>query len=372
MQGTYSHNWSYWERKHFSEYDIVIIGAGISGLFSAYFLKKRFPQKRIIIVEKDWISCGASTRNAGFACMGSLSELEMNLVDKDIKDIVSLFHQRKNGLELMRSILGDSAINYKSEGSYELLFEHTVNISERIDYWNEALFADLKCNAFSIVDKNNFPFAHVELMIQNNCEGSIDSGALIKNLMSLVVENDVGIFPNSKVLAVENDYFGKKIFLHDREIKAQQVLYCTNGFTKNIIPDIDIVPARGQIIVTNKVPNLSIKGIYHFDSGYYYFREIDGRILLGGGRNLDLKTEESDIIDSNDFIINDLKQKLHDIILPQIPIEIEMTWSGIMGFTACKNVLCEALDQHSFILAGFNGMGVALAPLMAQKMANMM
>ena len=52
-------------------------------------------------------------------------------------------------------------------------------------------------------------------------------------------------------------------------------------------------PARAQVLITKPIKNLQIKGTFHLDKGYYYFRNIDNRILFGGGRNLDFKTEET-------------------------------------------------------------------------------
>jgi glycine/D-amino acid oxidase-like deaminating enzyme len=48
-------------------------------------------------------------------------------------------------------------------------------------------------------------------------------------------------------------------------------------------------PARAQVLITKPIDSLKIKGTFHMDRGYYYFRNIDNRVLIGGGRNLDLK-----------------------------------------------------------------------------------
>jgi len=59
---------SVWENESFfSPRDIIIIGSGFTGLWSAYYLKKANPDKSILILERGMIPCGASSRNAGFA-----------------------------------------------------------------------------------------------------------------------------------------------------------------------------------------------------------------------------------------------------------------------------------------------------------------
>ena len=63
---------SFWEKdSYYADTDIVIIGAGLMGLWSAYELKKAAPSLSITILEKNATPLGASTRNAGFACFGS-------------------------------------------------------------------------------------------------------------------------------------------------------------------------------------------------------------------------------------------------------------------------------------------------------------
>jgi len=65
---------SIWEKETFyAPQDIVIVGSGFVGLWSAFYLKKKDPDLKITILDRGMIPTGASTRNAGFACFGSLN-----------------------------------------------------------------------------------------------------------------------------------------------------------------------------------------------------------------------------------------------------------------------------------------------------------
>jgi cation diffusion facilitator CzcD-associated flavoprotein CzcO len=67
---------SFWEKSlYFESLDFTIIGAGIVGLSTAIFLKEKFPRSKILILERGYLPSGASTKNAGFACFGSPTEL---------------------------------------------------------------------------------------------------------------------------------------------------------------------------------------------------------------------------------------------------------------------------------------------------------
>lgn len=67
---------SYWEYKTwFKNVDFTVLGSGIVGLNCALKLREKFPKSKIIVLEKGFLPAGASTKNAGFACFGSMSEI---------------------------------------------------------------------------------------------------------------------------------------------------------------------------------------------------------------------------------------------------------------------------------------------------------
>ena len=143
-------NLSYWEQKHWIKaVDFAIVGSGIVGLSSALFLKKRFPKSNIIILEKGILPQGASTKNAGFACFGSISEILKDLKSHSEDEVLELVRDRVNGLKLLRKILGDVNINFKCLGGYELFLENDSEIYENclqnIGYVNSLLSPIFKC-----------------------------------------------------------------------------------------------------------------------------------------------------------------------------------------------------------------------------------
>ncbi len=67
---------SYWENEQwFKDINFAIIGSGIVGINCALRLREKHPKAKIVIFEKGYIPSGASTKNAGFACFGSPSEI---------------------------------------------------------------------------------------------------------------------------------------------------------------------------------------------------------------------------------------------------------------------------------------------------------
>src|SRR6202012_6277942 len=74
---------------------------------------------------------------------------------------------------------------------------------------------------------------------------------------------------------------------------TSQLLVCTNAFARQLLPQLDIEPARGQILVTSPIEQLPFKGTFHYEEGFYYFRDLGDRVLLGGARNKDFAEEKT-------------------------------------------------------------------------------
>jgi len=67
-------NLSFWEKQtYLNNIDLIVIGSGIVGLSAAISYKEKHKKAKVIVLEKGVLPCGASTKNAGFACFGSVS-----------------------------------------------------------------------------------------------------------------------------------------------------------------------------------------------------------------------------------------------------------------------------------------------------------
>ena len=96
-------NLSYWEIKNwFTNVDYTIVGSGIVGLHAALRLRERFPESKILILEKGMLPQGASTKNAGFACFGSISEIVEDLKSHSEEEVIQLIQKRYNGIFTLR------------------------------------------------------------------------------------------------------------------------------------------------------------------------------------------------------------------------------------------------------------------------------
>ncbi|WP_299223406.1 FAD-binding oxidoreductase [uncultured Psychroserpens sp.] len=367
-------NLSYWEIKTWlTNVDYTIIGSGIVGLNCALQLKKRFPKAKVLILEKGMLPQGASTKNAGFACFGSLSEIIDDLKSHTKEDVFQLVESRINGLKLLRTTLGDNTIDYKQLGGYELFTKkgHLLELckaqKQSVNNFLKPLFNE---DVFSF-KRDMYGFKNCKDTLSfNQFEGQIDTGKMMEALLKNALEHDVKILNNVFVKGFSEDSNSVKINTNVFELSTSKLLIATNGFASTL--NIERVkPARAQVLITKPIKQLHIKGTFHLDQGYYYFRNIDNRILFGGGRNLDFKTEQTTELAQTELIQNKLEELLRTTILPTTPFEIDCKWSGIMGVGQQKKPIVKQLSNHVFCGVRLGGMGVAIGSLVGKDLANL-
>ena len=366
---------SYWERESFLEKrDYIIVGSGIVGLTCALELKQLNPQASITILEKGFLPAGASTKNAGFTCFGSPSELLDDLNHLNTEDVFKLVENRVNGLAKLRRIVGDKNMEYKEYGSYELFKDTELyhKCIDNLEYLNKQLKPIFNQNTFEVFTKpKDFGLAKESLLIKNVFEGQLNTGLMMKNLITLATKAGVEILNGFTVDNIDKINEGWMVLGKQTSIKTKKLILCNNAFASKLLPELDVKPARAQVLITKPIKNLKIKGCFHMDRGYYYFRNVANRVLLGGGRNLDFKAEETFEMSTSIKIQEHLKALLKTKILPNQEFEIEHSWSGIMGMGNSKTTLLKQLDESLFCAIRLGGMGVALGTDVGQKVANL-
>jgi len=144
-------------------------------------------------------------------------------------------------------------------------------------------------------------------------------------------------------------------------------LVATNGLTKRLLADTALEPARNQVLITEPIPNLHLKGTFHFEQGYYYFRNYENRILLGGARNKAKEAETTDEFGLTPLIQNTLETFLQEVILPNQQVKIAHRWSGILGVGTQKSPIVQKYSEHIGIAVRLGGMGVAIGSLVGAE-----
>lgn len=375
-----THHLSYWEHQTFLHgFDVVVVGAGLVGLTAALHLRRLRPTARVLVLERDVLPNGASTKNAGFACFGSISELLEQEARGGTAALLAVVQARWEGLAELRRLVGDEALQYQAVSGYELFRPEDIALAARcraaISYYND-LLASIIGRTTTFRDATarlpTMGFAEVDVLLENMAEGALHTGQLMEALLRQAWAAGVVVLHGCAALALEPGSAHVSIQTALGPIETPQVLLATNAFSQQFFPALDAQPGRGQVLVTEPIAGLHLLGTFHYDKGYTYFRQIDGRLLLGGGRHLDFAAEATTEPGLTPRVQQYLEQLLREVILPGRDVRIDYRWSGVMAFGADLEPIVRPLAPGVFGALRCNGMGVALGAGVGRRAAEML
>ncbi len=349
-----SANISVWEKNTWhNNPDLLVIGGGITGASAALAYKEKFPKHNVLLIERGVKPDGASTRNAGFACIGSISEHLADVKVAGDETVFKRISRRWNGLSLLRSRINDISIDYIRTGGYEI-FTDTGKFEEcadKIPYFNRELknITGFE-NVYSKTIYQGYP------AILNKVEGALHSGKLMWELVMNVQAYGIRILWNSEVQDVRSGYVRLS---SGYEFKPAKILIAANGFTARLC-NLEIKPARGIIFITEPIENLAWKGTFHYHEGYVYFRNVGNRLMIGGARHIAKESETTTEPGINPEIREWLQRFCNETLRLPHGWMVEREWSGIMGFTADKEPIVQEIMPNVWVSAGLSGMGIAI------------
>ncbi len=374
---------SYWEKQWLAaRADITIIGAGLVGSFSALALSRTYPRASIQIVDAHAIPQGASTKNAGFICTGSASELLSNINEQGADELWTLVERRWKGRLLLQEFLDTHGISWSKAPAYEIFTEslaasHSACISQLTEL-NHQMHSITGLTDFFLPggkypdhrsESSSLWQPHVQCISQY-AEGQIQPMVLLMRLHEVLREARVRVITGFRASRYEMS--SEEIIVHgenDARLLTDRLVIASNGFAKNLIPTAHITAVRNQVIVSQRIPRLPAACI-HMDRGYYYFRNVGSRLLAGGGRH-ELGNDE---ITSELAISNVAKTHLQDIALQtfQIPsYDVAHHWSGILGLPSGLGPSAQRVEDRIYAAVGMGGMGLSIASQLASEMADL-
>lgn len=356
---------SYWEQKHYlDKIDVIIVGSGIVGLNAGIELLEKKPELRVLILERSEIPYGASTRNAGFACFGTASELLSELSKHSEQDVFGLFSQRFRGIQSLLNRVPGSVMDYKKEGGHEVFTENSVPSLIEINFLNQKIeeylgiphYFNFREDLIKESGLHNF-----STLIYNSHEAVIDPMLMIDFLQKKFLQLGGKILCNAEVSSWKERDDNVEIKLDiSTTIRCNKVLFAINGFAQKLFPQLDILAARNQVMIVRSKKKLLHKGCYHYNQGYVYFRTIDNKLLIGGGRHIDPKSEFSSDMDINPMIKTYLIDFINSHLIVNNEFTIENHWTGILGLGSERKPIIENISENVVIAVRLSGIGIAI------------
>lgn len=371
---------SHWEtNRSIGTFDIVIIGSGMVGLWTAWYAHHKHPKLSILVL--DQLPSGqtsASTRNAGFACYGSPSEVLSDLQEESSTEVIHRMAMRYAGLQKWLEVFDSNTLGWNKGAGFEVFdakqIDTWVHTCDHLNDLNKmAQNAGISDLAYRIVSP---PTAHFVGCIAIEQEAGFHPGRAhqalktVLNAKGIHFMNGVCVPPKSEWIQSSNNWILPTAL---GQINAKHLVVATNAWTQQLFPELDVQPGRGQILLTAPIEQLPFAGTYHTDKGYLYFRNLGNQLLLGGGRNAYQLEEATWSTDCSKPIQDYLEDYLHQILLPGKNPKIIDRWAGTMAFSNQGSKQPIFIQEANLtIVARMSGMGLALSPELGKRAADLL
>ncbi|MBC8506894.1 MAG: FAD-dependent oxidoreductase [Anaerolineales bacterium] len=339
--------------------DVVIVGGGFTGLSSAYHIRQRFPDKKIVILEGASCGYGASGRNGGFCVATSLLDWEQP--DPEIRQ--QSLEVSYYGLNFIKKMIAEYGIDCDLEEngmlSVALNEKQTKDLEEYRDYLKLFELDSTILQGKELKQEIKSPLFVAGL---TEPQGAILNPAkLARGMKQIVEQNNIEIFERSVVTRITP---GKDHHIDTElgEIRAPILVLAVNayahklGFFQNRVFPVNVYQiateplskAQWESIGWGNRQGLSDERIMYS----YSIPTADGRILMGGR---EFSYYENDAISSgNDKTVTSRVKENLFLFFPQLEgLRIEHAWGGTNAFTIGKVPTAGVMGDHKNIYYGF-------------------
>lgn len=366
---------SHWEKDTiFRRADFLIIGAGITGLNAGIRLKSLEPRAEVVVVDRGLRGDGASYRNAGFACMGSPTELLADLEIHGETHAWETVRMRWKGLHALVHRVGERAMQLVWCGAQEIFTEADRTIYENTLDRLEALnrhFREITGEQGHFAQVSTVPYRQVSGTLGIRKEGRLHPGKLMAALDMLSRQLGVRVLGGVDVVRLEEQpQVVELVTRNGFSLFADVVGLATNGFTPDLDPSLPVRPARNQVYMTPPIELGAWDTCLHYHQGYVYARKVGDRLLIGGGRHLDPIGESS----GEEGLTAPIREYLLEFLQKHFAVscQFEQGWSGTLGVGEEKRPFIQQISQRQFAGVRLGGMGVAIGTLVGDSLAHRM
>jgi glycine/D-amino acid oxidase-like deaminating enzyme len=323
------------------EIDVAIVGGGVTGCSCALTLAER--GLRVRLLEAREIAGGASGRNGGFALRGGAMPYDEARLALGPDRARLLWELSEGALDRLEQLAGDAC---RRVGSLRL--SQGAAEAEALEREREALRAD----GFAVDWVDPLPSALAPLF----------SAAILHPA-------DAAIQPARWVrrLAVRAAAAGAEIVEHCAarldELEAPAVVVAVDALSAELLPELAgvVSPRRGQMLVTEPLRELVFERPHYAREGYDYWQQLpDGRLVVGGKRDVSFAAEATAVEETTELIQSELDAFVVELI-GELPA-VTHRWAGVWGETADRLPLVGRLPAREgvWIAGGYSGQGNVL------------
>ena len=363
--------------------DVAIVGAGFTGLWTAYYLNQQTPDLDIAVFEANTVGFGASGRNGGW-CLGASNGLDGMLEDPKLRDA---------GLAITRAMF-DTVDEVGRICQAENIDAHfakggSLNVAT-VPFQVEALqqrVARMHGLGFDTDDYHWLDEHESQqrigmtpnhgAMYFRHC-ASLHPARLVRGLAQVLRRRGVRIFERTPISAIEPG----KVHAPDGPIRADRVVRATEGYTDSIKGQRRLMlPLYSIMVATEPLPDevwnsIGLRERETFGDSrrvvIYGQRTLDGRLAFGGRAGYYFGSRKRRIIPRDDPMVAQVEQTLRSLFPILDGYRVTHGWGGFMGVPRHWRPSVN-FDQATGMgwAGGYTGEGVAASNLAGRIMADL-
>jgi glycine/D-amino acid oxidase-like deaminating enzyme len=358
-----------------AECDVVVVGAGLAGSSAALALAEA--GVNVVWLERDRVAGAATGRNAGLLLQGTAERYDRATAIMGRDRARAIHRLSLENHALIRELVARHAIecDYRRSGSLQLAGSED---EERELFASAALLVEDGFHAQHLRGDElpaQYRRAGFRVGVVLPDDGELHPVRFVRGLARAAMAAGARLHERTSVTAIDASTPGDvRVVTSHGTVKAQLALVCLNVYTGALLPWFadKIDPVRGQMLATGPAPRIFDRPVYA-DHGFDYWRQQDdGRIALGGWRNLDPEAERG----FDDVLHDGIQARMVDFLHRFEALEnvaITHRWSGIMGFSRDGLPLVGPAPGSSgaLVACGFTGHGFGFAALAGKAIATL-
>lgn len=359
--------------------DAVVIGGGILGLATAYWLARE--GHRPVLLEQESIGAGASGRNGGFLPVGTAEDYDRT-VDRlgraGARELLSLTLENRR---LASRLIEEESIacDHRPAGHLHLALdaeEHAANrrLSQLLSEDGTPVDHLDRLDTGRLVHTELGPGIAGGLWFRDI--GLVHSGKLLAGLAAAAARRGATLV-RARVTRVQ-PRAGQSVIETDRgTIGAGRVVVATNAWLDGLVPDLEglVRPVRGQALAFAPVRRLFDTGMTALVTATeeYWQQTIDGSIILGGCRAVRRDRDEGNLSSAPTEDVQSALESVLPMLFPGIgPLRVTHRWAGPLAFTPDRLPILTRLPAGAgWAAGGFSGHGMSLTMALGRGLAEL-
>lgn len=358
--------------------DVVVIGGGMLGCWTAYWLAKR--GVNVTVLEREVLSWGATGRNGGFLTGGAAMGYGAAIETFGRETALSLWKLAEAGRDLAGDVIAEEGIDcdFRTPGRVAIAqTEHALaDMSHDLDLLREDGFGGEMLDRQGVQEMVRTPLgADVVGGVYSPGDGLLHSGRYLAGIAAAAKRHGAR-FCRAEVTAITPENEGSMLTTSAGPLRAARVVVAVNAWSDTLVPALSgvIQPVRGQILAYDPIEQMFETGLFAdvTPTGEYWQQTPDGAIVIGGCRG---EAPGGDVGVRDMVPTPDVTSAIEAIIprlFPQLDgLHVARRWAGLMAFTRDYLPIADrAPDMPGiWVGGGFCGHGMPFGPRVGQLLA---